>query len=193
MHVLVSGEEPLLVRRILIKTSLGKPQWLLVKLLLLQLNNKLSQGTFRGLSWDRDADTFSVTLKTTQKKTTKRGVLSQLASIYDTLGLASPTSLIRKQLYHDICDNKTPWDTQLPESLVKRWRDWNSTLREDLVVPRALTPYHQPISQLTLHAFGDPSVNGVCVAVYVVVHQGEIDLATRMCKLLTGQKKSDNS
>ena len=42
---------------------------------------KPSQGKFLGLPWDRDADTFSVTLKTTQKETTKRGVLSQLASI----------------------------------------------------------------------------------------------------------------
>ena len=40
VNVLVSGEEPLLVRRILIKTPLGKPQRLLVKLLLLLLNNK---------------------------------------------------------------------------------------------------------------------------------------------------------
>ena len=37
VNVLVSGEEPLLVRRILIKTPLGKPQRLLVKLLLLLL------------------------------------------------------------------------------------------------------------------------------------------------------------
>ena len=40
VNVLVSGEEPLLVRWILIKTPLGKPQRLLVKLLLLLLNNK---------------------------------------------------------------------------------------------------------------------------------------------------------
>ena len=122
-----------------------------------------------------------MTLRTTQKETTKRGVLSQLASIYDLLGLASPTSLIAKQLYRDICDNKAPWDTQLPESLLKRWRDWNSTLREDFVVPRAFTPYHQPISQLTLHAFGDASVNGVCAAVYAVVHQGEIVTQQLVC------------
>ena len=111
-----------------------------------------------------------MTLKTTQKETTKRGVLSQLASIYDPLGLASPTSLIGEQLYRD---NKTPWNISFP--------------------------YHQPISQLTLHAFGDASVNGVCTAVYAVVHQGEIvtllglGLATRMRKVQTGEGKSDNS
>ena len=68
---------------------------------------KPSRGKFLGLPRDRDADTFSVTLKTTQKETTKGRELSQLASIYDRPGLASPTSLIGKQLCRDICDNKT--------------------------------------------------------------------------------------
>ena len=40
VNVLVCGEESLLVRRFLIKTPLGKPQRLLVKLLILLLNNK---------------------------------------------------------------------------------------------------------------------------------------------------------
>ena len=40
VNVLVSGKESPLVRRFLIKTPLGKPQRLLVKLLLLLLNNK---------------------------------------------------------------------------------------------------------------------------------------------------------
>ena len=40
VNVLGSGEEPLLERWILIKTPFGKPQRLLVKLLLLLLNNK---------------------------------------------------------------------------------------------------------------------------------------------------------
>ena len=46
-------------------------------------------------------------------------------------------------------------------------------MTEDFVVPRALSPYHQPISQPTLHAFEDASINGVCAAVYADVHQGE--------------------
>ena len=131
-----------------------------------------------------------MTLKTTQKETTKRGVLLQPASIYNPLGLASPISLIGKQLYRDICDNKTHWDTLLPESLLKRWRDWNSTLTEDFVVPRALSPYHQPISQLTLRDFGDASINGVCAAVYALDHQGEKVTQQLVCAKSRLAKKS---
>lgn len=80
-------------------------------------------------------------------------------------------TLIGKQLYRDICDSKIPWDTQLPGPLLKRWKEWNATLTENFTVPRALSPYHQPILSLTLHAFGDASAKGVSAAVYAVVHQ----------------------
>ena len=48
---------------------------------------KPSQGKLLGLGWDRDRDTLSVTLKSEQSETTKRGVLSHLAKIYDPLAL----------------------------------------------------------------------------------------------------------
>ena len=100
-------------------------------------------------------------------------MLSHLAKIYDPLGLASPVTLIRKLLYRDICDEKILWDTQLPGPLLKRWEDWNSALTENLTVPQTLAPYHQPISSLRLHAFGDASAKGVSAAVYAIVHQDQ--------------------
>lgn len=81
--------------------------------------------------------------------------------------------LIGKQLYRNICDDKIPWDTQLPGLLLNRWKDWNSALTENLTVPRALTPYHHLISSLTLHAFGDASAKGVSAAVFAIVHQDQ--------------------
>ena len=35
---------------------------------------------------------------------TKRGILSHLASIYDPLGMISPTTVKGKQIYRGICD-----------------------------------------------------------------------------------------
>lgn len=95
---------------------------------------KPSEGKLLGLPWDRDQDIISVILQVTPTKTTKRGVLSHLAKIYDPLGLASPVTLIGKQLYRDICDVKIPWDIRLPGPLQKRWKHWNSTLTENLTV-----------------------------------------------------------
>ena len=114
---------------------------------------KPSEGTLLGLPWDREQDTISVILQSSHSETTKRGVLSHLAKIYDPLGLASPVTLLGKQLYRDICDCNIPWDTQLPGSLLKRWKERNSSLTENFTVPRALAPHQQPILSLTLHAF----------------------------------------
>ena len=73
---------------------------------------------------------------------------AHLAKIYDPQGLPSPVMLIGKQLYRDICD-KIPWDIQLLGPLLERWKDWNSTLTENLTVTRTLAPYHQPILSLS--------------------------------------------
>ena len=126
-----------------------------------------------GLAWDREQDTLNITLKSDRSETTKRGVLSHLASIYDPLGVASPATLDGKQLFRDICDSKLPWDTQLPGPILKRWEEWRRILTDNLTVPRAFVPFHEPILQLGLHAFGDASAKGVSAAVYAVVHQSQ--------------------
>ncbi|XP_022777784.1 uncharacterized protein LOC111319238 [Stylophora pistillata] len=84
---------------------------------------KPSEGKLLGLPWNREEDTISVIIQSDQTETTKRGVLSHLAKIYDPLGLVSPVTLIGKQLYRDICDSKVSWDTQLPGPFLKRWKD----------------------------------------------------------------------
>ena len=80
---------------------------------------KPSEGKLLGVPWDREQDTISIVLKSDPNETTKRAVLSHLARIYDPLGLASPITLVGKQLYREICDCKISWDTQLLGPLLK--------------------------------------------------------------------------
>jgi hypothetical protein len=42
-----------------------------------------------------------------------------MASVYDPLGIASPSLLIAKQLYRNICDLKIAWDKELPNDMIK--------------------------------------------------------------------------
>ena len=58
------------------------------------------------------------------------------------------------------------------------------------MVPRALAPYHQPISSLTLHAFGDASAKGVSAAVYAIVHQDQGVTQQLVCAKLGLAKKN---
>ena len=62
-------------------------------------------GKFLGLPWNREQDNISVILNV-EDCTTKGVVLSQLAKDYDPFGFVSPTTLVTKLLYSDICDTK---------------------------------------------------------------------------------------
>jgi hypothetical protein len=92
--------------------------------------------------------------------TTKGGILSKLAKIYDPLGLVSPTTLAGKLIYRDDCDAKLPWGASLQLPLTKRWKEWNDSL-ETFTVPQSLAPHRQSVSEVTLHGFGDASSRGV--------------------------------
>ena len=82
-----------------------------------QLGGGEPGGKLLGLLWDRNGDTFSVRV-TVKDCTTKREILSEIAKVYDPLGITSPVMLVAKLLYRDICDGKISWDAQLPEPFV---------------------------------------------------------------------------
>ena len=46
--------------------------------------------TLLGLPWDKENDTVGVSFPQEKPDPSKRGILSKVARIYDTLGLASP-------------------------------------------------------------------------------------------------------
>ena len=124
-----------------------------------------------GVAWDKREDTLSVVFPQNQNASTKREVLAKLASVYDPLGLASPTLLQGKLLYRDACESKMPWDSPLPDSLAKRWKGWESSLPSTTSTQRSLATYREPIQAIELHSFGDASGHGVAAAVYAVIRQ----------------------
>ena len=128
-------------------------------------------GTLLGLAWNKNDDTISITIASEEVPTTKRGVLTKVAKIYDPLGLASPLSLTGKLLYREACDLKCGWDQSLPVDFAKRWKRWENQLPDSVTTVRSLARYQESITSITLHAFGDASGNGVAAAAYAVVTQ----------------------
>ena len=76
-----------------------------------------------------------------------------------------------KNLFREICEARLPWDGQLPETTKQRWEEWCAGLPPRYEIPRSLAPHQEPISTITLHAFGDASKVGVSAVVYAVVEQ----------------------
>ena len=146
-----------------------------------QLGHSKTDTSLLGLSWDKSNDTLSVISPPTKTATTKREALSTLAKVYDPLGLVSPSTLVGKQIYREMCDAKVPWDGELPEEISKRWEAWQVGIPTDITVPRTFAPLFHPISAITLHGFGDASNNGVSAAVYAVVEQGETTTQGLVC------------
>ena len=124
-----------------------------------------------GLAWNKNKDTISIPISNEEVPTTKRGVLTKVAKIYDPLGLASPLSLTGKMLYREACNLKCAWDQALPIDLGKKWKRWERELPERIATVRSLAEYQEPVTSITLHAFGDASGNGVAAATYAVVSQ----------------------
>ena len=102
---------------------------------------------------------------------TKRGMLRFLASVYDPIGLASPTLLVGKLLYREVCDSHSPWDEKVSDRIGQLWLKIVRDLPNKVEVSRSLPMFKEPIEQVELHAFGDTSGSGISAAVYVVITQ----------------------
>ena len=137
-----------------------------------QLGVRSQETKLLGVPWNKTTDKIGVTFPCSSKEVaTKRTVLSEIASIYDPLGLVSPISVLGKMIYRDACDNNLPWDKELPQDLMNSWNKWQGKLPGKIEVPRSLVPHREPIQAIDLHAFGDSSGQGTCAAVYAVVEQ----------------------
>ena len=146
-----------------------------------QLGHSQSEKKLLGLPWNKSEVTLSVVTVSQEPATTKRSALSQLAGVYDPLGLISPTTLLGKLLYRSMCEAHLPWDGEFPDETRRRWRDWCLQLPRRFEVPRSLAPHHQPVTAITFHAFGDASKHGVSAVVYAVVEQEEATTQGLVC------------
>ena len=87
-----------------------------------ELGTRSGETKLLGVPWQKTGDTIRVELPTEPSPPTKRGVLSQLARIYDPLGVASPISLQGKVLYREACKMKLGWDQKITSELLNSWR-----------------------------------------------------------------------
>ena len=81
------------------KSAEGKQELTYAKQILSQDSNEIK---ILGLCWNKE------------KRPTKRNILSELTSVYDPIGLISPSHLIDKILYREVCKLKIPWDEVVP-------------------------------------------------------------------------------
>eukprot|EP00794_Sanderia_malayensis_P017909 gene17909-biopygen12897 len=99
-----------------------------------------------GITWDNHKDTWEFNLGNRGEEisktvpTTKRGILSALASIFDPHGLVSPRAVSAKILFQELCPEKLGWDDPIPSNKSARWEEWLKDLKEtgNICLPRCV-------------------------------------------------------
>ena len=122
-----------------------------------------------GLIWDSQKDEIATHVEVSQKyKTTKRGVVSDIAKTFDVLGWLAPVVLTVKILYRTLWERKIDWDQQIPEDLKKQYQEWRDELPKlaNIRLPRHYFNGRKPIS-ISLHGFSDASQLAFSAVVYV--------------------------
>ena len=103
---------------------------------------------------------------------TRRVVLSQLAKVYDPLGLLVPVLLKRKILMRDMCNNSSDsserWDEPVNQEVYQKWIEFFKELYQInmLRFKRCVKPHHA-INQPVLIVFCDASKMGYGCCAYI--------------------------
>lgn len=138
-----------------------------------------------GMKWNPKHDYLSYNVHSQDTSPTKRSILSDIARIFDPLGLLCPIIFLAKYLMQLLWTTGVDWDAKIPEHISKIWLRFQQELHslENLRIPRRIT-LDEPVS-FELHSFSDSSEKGYAAAVYLRCMSG----TTIICHLITAKSK----
>ena len=133
----------------------------------LESENMPSPGKVLGHLWDKREDASELQIKkvSEDKPVTRRTILSQLGSIYDPLGLISPTMVQGKRIYREACDENKGWNSEVSPALTRDGLTWARQLR-NVKVPRSLIKDCMKVKSVRIYQFADAS-NLACSTVTI--------------------------
>lgn len=122
-----------------------------------------------GLTWNPCTDCFiyRINLPSSSPITTKRSILSEVASLFDPLGLLAPLIVAAKIFLQALWAEGVGWDQTLPAALAIRWQQYREALPviHALQIPRWLGIH--PTHSYQLHGFCDASEAAYAAVVYL--------------------------
>ena len=135
----------------------------------LEIDGMPNPSKILGHVWNKDDDTLELLAKPFPQEhpVTKRTILSYLGTVYDPLGIISPTMAEGKHIYREACDEKKSWNAEVSPRLKNQWLRWTKQLK-DVRVPRSISSFVGEIA-VHLHLFADTSILACCAAAVAVV------------------------
>lgn len=148
-------------------------------------SDELSHLKVLGLKWDPSTDTLSFKAQSSTPHPTKRSILSDIARVFDPLGLLAPMTFFTKHIMQQLWTCGVKWDDPVPPVIAALWARYQSELPlvETILIPRRIT--YDLSTSVQLHAFSDSSEKGYAAAVYLRVDTG----TSVHCHLITGKSK----
>ncbi|XP_044575206.1 uncharacterized protein LOC123259014 [Cotesia glomerata] len=118
-----------------------------------------------GIHWRPSSDTLCYSVKISDSKATKRAILSEIAKLFDPLGLLGPVIVYAKIMMQLCWKSGITWDESVPQEIHNTWELYKSQLPvlETLRFTRCLLV--ENASNLQIHGFCDASEKayGACI------------------------------
>ena len=127
-----------------------------------------------GILWNFQNDDLFIELKNVGSKSqisTKLEFLKVLSSVYDPLGIVSPTVITLKMLFQSICMMKINWNDILPETIIAEWQNIleNVNVMNSLKLERHYLKMFdlKNVEIIELHGFSDASLKAYAAVTYI--------------------------
>ena len=139
-----------------------------------------------GIVWNSNEDSFMFKVKSESTdcliltKWTTRSILSQIARIYDPVGLAAAFLIRAKTGLQELWQEGYEWDQDLPAAVQQKWLNLFKEVKElnKVSFPRSLSPPEPADSQPTLCVLADASQDafGACAYIRWEVQKNKFDI-----------------
>lgn len=133
-----------------------------------------------GLLWLPKSDEFSFKTTTTVGRCTKRTILSDIARIFDPLGLLSPVVFFAKYLMQLLWLSGVDWDDDAPTTITQEWLKFKAQLSSlsSLAIPRRMI---ESYVEIQFHGYCDASERGFCAVIFCRVVLDNQQIVVRLC------------
>lgn len=122
-----------------------------------------------GITWNTRDDKicYSTNPIKFHNKLTKRIILSEIAKIFDPLGLLGPVILYAKRLIQDVWRCALHWDESVPQNIHTEWLTFTNQWEQMNTISFERKLFIEGYREIQLHGFCDASNAGYGACIYV--------------------------
>ncbi|XP_076382766.1 uncharacterized protein LOC143260626 [Megalopta genalis] len=148
-----------------------------------------------GVFWNPSSDSVTYAVNSfSETRLTKRIVLSQIAQLFDPLGLLGPVIIRAKIIMQDIWKSKVTWDQPIPQDIAEVWLETRNELAQldNFSCPRRVML--ETSREIQLHGYCDASERayGACIYICTLDHSGRwIRTAPHLLKTFVANRVSE--